>query len=104
MKNIVSMKKYLTEKILLPALLVWSLVVYLVIGLIGPANFWEHFTGRNYLNLAESILQGKPFMGVTCCMPLYPLTLAGMLAVFDHASLPLLLLHTAIGVAIVYFT
>lgn len=89
---------------LLPLLLVWAGVIHISIGLSGPADFWTHYTGRNYLNVAEALVKGQGYTGITCCMPLYPVTLAGLLSVFGYTSLPLLLLHIGISLLTTYST
>ncbi len=85
-------------------MLAWALLVHLLVGLSGPTNFWDHYTGRSYLTIAEGILARQGYQGINCCMPLYPLILAGLLKVFGYASLPLLLVHLAVGLSISYFT
>ncbi len=93
------------ERKLLIALLVWSTLVHLLFGLlVGPPNFWDHYEGRQYRNIAESLVEGRGYREPITSMPLYSLTLAGLLELFGYASLPLLLLHVAFGVTTTFFT
>ena len=93
------------EKRLLVALLIWSLLIHLLFALlIGPPNFWDHYTGRQYRNIAESLVQGQGYVDPITSMPLYNLVLAGLLLAFGTASLPLLLLRVSFGVVTTYFT
>ena len=90
-------------RVFLFLLVAWSLLTHIAGGLVGPANFWEHFAGRNYLNLAEDLAEGRGYNGIRCCMPLYPIFLSLILRLCDHLSWPLLLFHAGIGAATVYF-
>jgi 4-amino-4-deoxy-L-arabinose transferase-like glycosyltransferase len=93
------------EKKLLALLLVWSFLLHLLFGLlIGPPNFWDHYEGRQYRNIAESLVEGRGYAEPITSMPLYNLVLAGLLWFFGYASLPLLLLHVGFGVTTTFFT
>jgi 4-amino-4-deoxy-L-arabinose transferase-like glycosyltransferase len=93
------------ERKLLVLLLVWSFVLHLLFALlIGPPNFWDHYEGRQYLNIAESLVEGRGYAEPITSMPLYNLVLAGLLWLFGYASLPLLLLHVGLGVMTTFFT
>jgi glycosyltransferase involved in cell wall biosynthesis/4-amino-4-deoxy-L-arabinose transferase-like glycosyltransferase len=92
------------DRWLLPLLLLWACIIHISIGLLGPTNFWMHYAGRNYLNVAEALVKGQGYTGITCCMPLYPVILAGLLIVFGYASLPLFLLHVGISLLTTYST
>jgi putative flippase GtrA len=86
----------------LALLLGLSAVIHLALGSTARSNFWDNYAGRNYLSHAEALVQGDGYWGIRCCMPLYPLVLAGFLKLFGYASIPLLLLHTALGVTITW--
>jgi 4-amino-4-deoxy-L-arabinose transferase-like glycosyltransferase len=93
------------ERRLLVILLVWSILVHLSFALlIGPPDFWDHYEGRQYRNIAESLVEGRGYREPITSMPLYSLTLAGLLELFGYASLPLLLLHVVFGVTTTFFT
>jgi 4-amino-4-deoxy-L-arabinose transferase-like glycosyltransferase len=93
------------ERKLLILLLVWSVILHMSFGLLtGPPNFWDHYEGRQYINIAEALVQGRGYRDPITSMPLYNLTLALLLKVFGYASLPLLLLHVGFGVVTTLFT
>lgn len=95
----------LTERKLVVALLIWSIVVHMaVFRLTGPSNFWERYEGRRYLDQSDRLIRGEGYTGYLYTMPLYPLILAALQRLFDHSSFPLLLTHTVFGVSIVFFT
>ena len=93
------------ERRLLALLLAWTFVVHLLFALsAGPPNFWDHYTGRQYRDIAESLVAGLGYVDPITSMPLYNLVLAGLLTAFGHASLPLLLLHVGLGVLTTFLT
>lgn len=95
----------LHERRMLILLLIWSFLLHLLFGLlIGPPSFWDHYAGRQYLNIAESLVEGRGYPDLMPCMPLYSLGLAGLLWLFGYASLPLLLLNASLGVVTTFFT
>jgi 4-amino-4-deoxy-L-arabinose transferase-like glycosyltransferase len=99
------METQMRERELLILLLVWSLLTHLLFGLlVGPPNFWDHYEGRRYLNIAESLAEGRGYVEPVGSMPLYTLVLAGLLRVFDYTSWPVLLLHVGFGVMTSFFT
>lgn len=97
--------KTMSTKYTLAFLISWSFLVHVSVGMMtGPPNFWEHYAGRNYLDLAEALTKGQGYLGIRCCMPLYPITLSVLLDFFDHLSWPLLLFHACVGTFTVYLS
>jgi 4-amino-4-deoxy-L-arabinose transferase-like glycosyltransferase len=93
------------ERDLLILLLVWSFLVHLLFGLLtGPPSFWDHYEGRRYLTIAESLVEGRGYAEPVGSMPLYNLVLAGLLWFLGYTTWPVLLLHVSFGVMTTFFT
>ena len=93
------------EKRLVALLLALSFAVHVLFALLtGPPNFWEHYTGTKYIEFAENIVGGRGYPEPLRTVPLYGLALSGLLWIFAHASLPVLLLHAGFGLTTTYFT
>jgi 4-amino-4-deoxy-L-arabinose transferase-like glycosyltransferase len=70
----------------------------------GTAELLDHYEGRRYLNIAESLVEGQGYVEPVGSMPLYNLVLAGLLRLLGYTSWPVLLLHVRFGVATTFFT